>query len=186
MSPVSVAILAFGMSVDAFIASIGRGAAAGRPGWGRALRIGAVFGLVEAVTPLIGWALGIAASRFVMAFDHWIAFALLAGVGVRMALHALGRGDDPVPQGSGTGWALVATAVGTSIDAMAVGVSLAFLDVNIIVIALSIGLATMTMSTTGIMAGRFLGARFGRIAEVVGGVALVGLGCFILFEHLAA
>ncbi len=69
---------------------------------------------------------------------------------------------------------------------MAVGVSLAFLNVNIVVIAVAIGLATMVMSTGGILAGRYLGARFGRYAEIVGGIALVGLGTKILFEHLLA
>ena len=78
------------------------------------------------------------------------------------------------------------TAIGTSLDAMAVGVSLAFLDVNIFLIALVIGLTTMMMSSAGILAGRFLGRRFGRIAETIGGVALFGLGLMILIEHLTA
>lgn len=83
-------------------------------------------------------------------------------------------------------WALMATAIGTSIDAMAVGVSLAFLDVNIIVVALAIGFATFLMSTGGMMAGNLIGARFGRWAERVGGMALMGLGGSILFSHLTA
>ncbi len=78
------------------------------------------------------------------------------------------------------------TAIGTSLDAMAVGVSLAFLDVNIFPIALGIGGTNMMMSAAGILAGRFLGRRFGRIAETIGGVALFGLGLMILIEHLTA
>jgi len=80
----------------------------------------------------------------------------------------------------------MATAVGTSIDSMAVGVSLALLKVNILVIALAIGFATTTMSTGGMLAGRFLGAQFGRYAEIVGGLALVMLGASILFKHMSA
>lgn len=187
MSPFSILILALGMSVDALIASVGRGAAAGRPTVTTALRTGIVFGVVEAITPLIGWGLGVAASQFVQAVDHWIAFGLLAAVGGRMALHALRRdveADAETPRGGfGT---LIATAIGTSLDAMAVGVSLAFLEVNIVVIALAIGLATMVMSTGGVLAGRFIGARFGRYAEIAGGIALIGLGFSILVEHLGA
>ena len=110
-----------------------------------------------------------AASQNVQSIDRWIAFGLLGGVGGRMALHAFQRDVDAPAKASNRSFAvLVATAVGTSIDAMAVGVSLAFLDVNIIVIALAIGAATTVMSTGGILAGRFLGARFGRYAEMPG------------------
>ncbi|AGT08089.1 manganese efflux pump MntP [Paracoccus aminophilus] len=186
MSPIAIGLLAVSMSVDAFIASLGRGAAVGlRPHFGQALRTGAIFGAVEALTPLIGWGLGMAAASYVEAIDHWIAFVLLGAVGLRMVLHALGRAADEPPR-SASLWALVATAIGTSIDAMVVGVSLAFLDVNIIVIALAIGLATMAMSTTGILAGRFLGQKLGRVIEVLGGVVLIGLGTAILIEHLSA
>ena len=66
------------------------------------------------------------------------------------------------------------------------GPSLAFLDVNIMVIALAIGAATFLMSTGGMLAGRFIGAQFGRWAEVVGGLALIGLGVSILISHLSA
>lgn len=185
MSPIAIGFLAVSMSVDAFIASLGRGATAKRPDFTLALRTGAVFGAIEALTPLLGWALGVAASRYVAAFDHWIAFTLLAAVGLRMVAQALRRPADAAPP-SASLWALVATAIGTSVDAMVVGVSLAFLEVNIVIIAVAIGLATMAMSTTGMMAGRFLGSRLGRIVEIFGGLALVALGATILIEHLSA
>ncbi|MBN9447681.1 MAG: manganese efflux pump, partial [Bosea sp.] len=89
MSPVSIAVLAVGMSVDALLASIGRGAAAQRPRFAEALRTGAIFGMVEAITPLLGWGAGLAASRYIAAIDHWIAFVLLGIVGGRMILHSL-------------------------------------------------------------------------------------------------
>ena len=185
MTPISIGVLAVSMSIDAFVASVGKGAASQRPTLGHALRTGAIFGLVEAVTPIMGWAAGVVASRYVEAVDHWIAFALLSAVGVHMVLQAMTRKDSTEPQLSSL-WTTIATAIGTSIDAMAVGVSLAFLEVNIFVIALAIGVATMLMSSTGILAGRFLGQRFGRIAETIGGIALFGLGSMILVEHLMA
>lgn len=187
MSPVSIAVLAIGMSVDALIAALGRGASPVRPTLSQAFRTGLVFGIVEMLTPLIGWALGVAASQYIQAVDHWVAFVLLAAVGGRMTIHALSRQDTAQEDTTNpSAFGLLATAVGTSLDAMAVGVSLAFLNVNIVVIAAAIGLATMVMSTGGILAGRYLGARFGRYTEIVGGIALVGLGTKILFEHLLA
>jgi manganese efflux pump family protein len=185
MSPIAIAVLAVGMSVDALIAAIGRGAGVQRPSWGTALKTGAIFGFVEMLTPLIGWMLGVAAAQYVQHVDHWVAFLLLGGVGGRMMLHAWQRDADERDTGrSHTLTALIVTAIGTSIDAMAVGVSLAFLEVNIVVIAVAIGFATMVMATGGMLAGRFLGARFGRYAEIVGGLALIALGCSILYEHL--
>lgn len=187
MSPVSIAVLAMGMSIDALLASLGRGAASTRPRFLEALRTGAVFGIVETITPLIGWTAGLAASQYVAAVDHWIAFVLLGIVGGRMVLHSLKSAGERAEAARGSSlWALMATAVGTSIDAMAVGVSLAFLDVNIVVVALAIGFATFLMSTGGMMAGNLIGAAFGRWAERIGGLALIGLGASILFSHLSA
>ena len=163
----------------------GRGAALGRPRFSEAMRTGAVFGVVEAITPAIGWAAGVAASTFVEAVDHWIAFGLLAAVGLHMFYAAIWKQADAEPVGRSFA-VLMATAIGTSLDAMAVGVSLAFLKVNIVVIAIAIGLATFLMSSGGMLIGRLIGERFGRIAEAVAGIALFGLGLSILIEHLTA
>ena len=183
MSPVSIGILAVSMSVDAFIEALGKGAGGHRVSYRRALQTGAIFGLVEAITPLIGWAAGAAASSYVAAVDHWIAFGLLTAVGLRMVLHAFARQADEAPKEQSL-WGLVATAIGTSIDAMAVGVSLAFVEANIFVIAAAIGLTTMIMSASGILAGRYLGRSFGRCAEGLGGAALMVMGAAILLQHL--
>ena len=96
MTPLSIGVLAVSMSVDAFIASVGKGAQAKRPNFGNAIRTGAIFGVIEAITPLIGWAAGVAASQYVAAVDHWIAFALLAGVGTHIILQAQGADEGAV------------------------------------------------------------------------------------------
>ncbi|SDP00964.1 Putative Mn2+ efflux pump MntP [Phyllobacterium sp. OV277] len=145
-----------------------------------------MFGIVEAITPVIGWAAGVAASGFVQAIDHWIAFGLLGAVGFRMLYAAMSRKAQTEERVGNSAYMLLATAVGTSLDAMAVGVSLAFLNVNILVIALAIGIATFLMSSGGMLIGRLIGERFGRAAEVVAGFALIILGSSILIEHLTA
>jgi len=184
MSPISIGVLAISMSIDAFVASVGKGTTEDRPGLAMTLRTGAIFGVIAAITPLVGWLAGVAAAQYVTEVDHWIAFALLAGVGVHMTLQAWSRADDE-PRSTSLG-ATVITAIGTSIDAMAVGVSLAFLQVNIFVIAIAIGVTTMLMSSAGLIVGRYVGGRFGRIAETLGGVALFAIGSMILWEHLTA
>ncbi|MFK0300528.1 manganese efflux pump MntP family protein [Brevundimonas sp. NPDC090276] len=189
MTPVAIAILSLSMSADAFAAAIGRGAQH-RPTLPQALRSGLVFGVIEAITPLIGFALGIAAASFVAAIDHWIAFGLLGAVGGKMIWEALKPEDDnkeaaEAKKAVSRGLvALVATAVGTSIDAGAVGVGLALLGENIWLIAACIGLTTFALATLGLLIGKAAGTRLGKIVELVGGVALIALGLKILLEHL--
>jgi putative Mn2+ efflux pump MntP len=185
----STALLALAMSTDAFAAAIGKGLALHRPGWPEALRTGAIFGVIEALTPIVGWLLGVAAGRFVSEWDHWIAFALLGGLGVRMIRNGLAPADEEAVAEKPTSqscWLLAATGFATSIDAMAVGVSLAFLDVDILPVAAAIGCTTLVLVTTGVLLGRVLGVIAGRRAEMVGGIVLIGIGIAILHEHLAA
>ena len=185
MTPGTIAILSLSMSTDAFAAAVGRGASH-RPAVKDAIKAGLVFGVIEAITPLIGWGLGIVAAGLVEKVDHWIAFTLLLIVGGKMIWDGAkprDAEDDAPPRRSGP-WALIATAIGTSIDAAAVGVGLAFIGVNIWVIAASIGFTTFVLTTIGMLIGKAVGTRFGKSAEIVGGVALIGLGTAILLEHL--
>lgn len=183
MTPGAIAVLSLSMSTDAFAAAVGRGASH-RPSWRSAVKAGAVFGAIEAITPLIGWGLGLLAAGFVDQIDHWIAFVLLSAVGGKMIWEASRKTHADIAPVRAGPWALIATAVGTSIDAAAVGVGLALLGANIWIIALSVGLTTFALTTVGMMIGRSIGARFGKVAELVGGLALIALGTTILFEHL--
>ena len=188
MSPFSILLIGFAMSTDAFAAAIGKGAAMRKPRFVDALRAGLIFGVIEAVTPVIGWLLGRAASSYVEAFDHWIAFVLLGALGVHMIINGVKPESDDADEDTEKHhgfWHLAVTGFATSIDAMAVGVGLAFLEVNIGVMAAVIGLCTLVMVTTGIMLGRVLGNLVGKRAEIVGGVILIVVGAAILYEHLS-
>ena len=187
MNPVSILLLGFAMSTDAFAAAIGKGAGMTRPRLGQALRAGLIFGVIEAITPVLGWLLGKGASRYIEAWDHWVAFGLLLALGLHMIWNgAKPAADEPVDAAKKHGFvALALTGLSTSIDALAVGVGLAFVDVPIAEVAVVIGLCTFSMVTLGIMLGRVLGAMVGRRAEVIGGVILIGVGAVILYEHLS-
>ena len=173
-------LLAFGMSMDAFAASIGKGATLHKPKFSEAVRTGLIFGAIETLTPLVGWGLGMLASQFILEWNHWIAFILLVFLGGRMIVEGF-RGDSDeaceAPHRHGF-WLLVTTAFATSLDAMAVGVGLAFLQVSIVTTALAIGCATFIMSTLGMMVGRFIG-------PLLGGIVLIGIGSEILWSHFA-
>ena len=180
-------LLAFGMSMDAFAASIGKGATLHKPKFSEAVRTGLIFGAIETLTPLVGWGLGMLASQFILEWNHWIAFILLVFLGGRMIVEGFRDDSDEAceaPRRHGF-WLLVTTAFATSLDAMAVGVGLAFLQVSIVTTALAIGCATFIMSTLGMMVGRFIGPLLGKRAEILGGIVLIGIGSEILWSHFA-
>lgn len=173
------------MSTDAFAAAIGKGAALKRPQLKEALRTGLIFGTIEALTPVVGWALGALAATYVVAWDHWIAFTLLAVLGANMIREGLSAPEvDEEKPDSHSFWLLALTGFATSIDAMAVGVGLALVGADIVTTAAAIGLSTFVMVTLGVMLGRAVGAIAGKRAELAGGVVLIAIGSMILYEHL--
>jgi putative Mn2+ efflux pump MntP len=185
MNFISTTLIALAMSTDAFAAAVGKGAALHKPRLREALRTGLIFGIIEALTPVVGWAAGQVAAPYVAAWDHWIAFVLLAILGARMIHEGFSEAEEEVEKPrSHSFWILAVTGFATSIDAMVIGVGLAFMDANIVVTAAAIGLATFTMVTLGVMVGRILGIVVGKRTEVMGGIILIGIGCLILYEHI--
>ena len=188
MSPFSILLIGLAMSTDAFAAAIGKGVAMGRPRLRDALRTGLIFGVIEAITPLLGWLLGKAAAPYVQAWDHWIAFVLLLGLGGHMIVNGV-RGEEhdeaeAQADNARSFWLLALTGLATSIDAAAIGVGLAFLDVHIGIVATVIGLCTFGMVTLGVLLGSKLGEIAGKRAEILGGIVLILVGAGILYEHL--
>ncbi|WP_341958634.1 manganese efflux pump MntP [Pseudomonas sp. RC10] len=187
MSPISLIFLALAMSTDAFAAAIGKGSSLHKPRLIEALRTGLIFGVIEAITPVIGWGIGQVATRLVESWDHWIAFVLLLALGLHMIYNGFKHDEEDEQKPDQHSFLILAvTAFATSIDALAVGVGLAFVDVNIMVAALAIGIATTVMVTLGVMLGRVLGTVVGKRAEIVGGLVLIAVGATLLFEHLSA
>ncbi|MFC7335129.1 manganese efflux pump MntP family protein [Rhodocista pekingensis] len=186
MAIVTSLSLAFSLSMDAFAASLSKGAALRRPSLLEAARIGAYFGLFELAAPVFGWALGLAFAGSIEALDHWVAFFLLLFVGGRMAWLALSEDGEtervPTPARHAP-LALVAAALATSIDATAVGVTLRFMDVHVGTTIVLIGLVTFGMAFIGVLAGRAAGSRLGRWAEFAGGLGLVAIGTLVLLRH---
>ena len=190
MNPLATAALAFSMSADAFAAAIARGASCGKLRTAQVAQIALTFGIVETITPLIGYGAGSIAASYIEAFDHWIAFGLLLVLGGKMVRESLlpaseadgesNRSNPAMP----SKWLLLITAIATSIDSMIVGVTLAFLDINIWLTALAIGAATTLMAIIGIKLGGVLDGMVGKRAELFGGIVLMGIGTFILLEHL--
>lgn len=148
-------------------------------------RLGWHFGLFQALMPILGWLAGLTVQRWIAAFDHWIAFGLLAFVGVRMIQEAARAEETTISSDPTRGWSLIVLSVATSIDALAVGLTLAMLDESIWWPALVIGLVAAALTVGGMLLGRRLARHWGGRVEVLGGLILIGIGLKILWEHLS-
>lgn len=175
-------ILAIALAMDAFAVSVCQGAAA-RHGLREALRIGGAFGLAQGIMPAFGWALGVALAGVIQAVDHWIAFVLLGGLGLKMIYEGLQSSDMEVRTAL-DGRALLLAAIATSIDAAAAGVTLPTLGIPVLWACLVIAIVTGVVCIFGVLTGARLGQRFGKRAEVAGGLVLVALGMHTLTQHM--
>lgn len=183
MSFLELLLVAVGLSMDAFAVAVCRGLEMRRIDYRQALLIAVFFGGFQALMPVVGYLLGAGFEHYISAFDHWIAFALLAFIGGKMIWEAVRGGEEEQPQELDLKMLLM-MAVATSIDALAVGITFAFLRMDILSSALTIGATTFLISFGGVAAGNRFGARYKQKAEIVGGVVLVLIGEKILLEHL--
>ena len=188
MSIWELIITAIALSMDAFAVAICKGLSLDRVRPKHMAITGAWFGGFQGLMPLIGFLLGSLFAKQIEAFDHWIAFALLALIGANMIKEAC-EGDS-YPADASFGFKTMLTmAIATSIDALAVGVSFAMVanaDPNFSITAavISIGVITFVLSAIGVKVGSIFGAKYKSKAELVGGIVLCLMGRKILLEHL--
>jgi manganese efflux pump family protein len=172
--------------MDAFAVSLGLGLSLRPASSGQTFRLAFHFGLFQFLMPVLGWAAGETLIRHIEKYDHWVAFALLLGVGGKMIFESLrpepsleSKRSDPT-----RGVSLLVLSVATSLDALAVGLSLAALRVAIVFPAVVIGVVAFAMTVLGMKIGPALGRIIGRRAELLGGVILIVIGIKILADHL--
>lgn len=176
-------ILAIALAMDSVAVSIAIGSKYKDLLVSKALFAAAVFGFFQGAMPIAGYFIGISFAEYVQAYDHWIAFILLVGLGGKMLYEAYkNEFDDEVTDLSTK--TLITLAIATSIDAMAIGVTFAFLQTDIYTAASVIALVTFVLCVVAVYIGKKLGSLLESKAEMLGGVILIGLGCKILFEHL--
>ena len=189
MGILELLLLAVGVSMDAFAVSICKGLAMKKTTVKGCMTCGLWFGGFQALMPTIGFFLGTLFAEAIEAIDHWVAFVLLAFIGINMLKEAFGKEEecdccqehnaDLSPR------TMFVMAVATSIDALAVGISLAMAgNVNIWLAAAFIGLCTCGFSAVGVKIGNVFGSRFEKKAQVAGGLILILIGLNILLEHL--
>jgi putative Mn2+ efflux pump MntP len=173
------------LAMDAFAVSISLGISILNVTKRQALKVSFMFGFFQFIMPIAGYLLASLFSKYIQAFDHWIAFSLLIYLGVNMIVESFNKDSfnknlkDPTK-----GKNIFLLSIATSIDAMAIGVAFAVLKKSIIITSISTGIITSLLSLFGIKCGCFFGKKFGKIMEVFGGFILIFIGSKILIEHL--
>jgi putative Mn2+ efflux pump MntP len=177
-------LVAIGLSVDSFAVSISCGLILNNIKFKQAFRIAFFLALFQAIMPIIGWFIGTKIQKWIVTFDHWVAFGLLLLIGGKMIWESFRREEQNEKINPLEWKPLIGMSLATSIDALIVGVSLAFNNINIILTMFVIGFTTGVVSMLGILFGKKTGLLFGKKMEILGGIILIFIGVKILYEHL--
>ena len=187
MGITAIIFLAVALAMDCFTVSITCGILQRRMG-GQVWVMAFLFGLFQALMPLVGWKAFSLFSTYISTFDHWIAFGLLLGLGVKMVIDGCRSSEEKKVLNPSHPLVLLTLSVATSIDAMAVGVSFVGMglhDLSAIIVAIVvIGIVSFLFSVVGKYIGVRLGQHFNWPVEILGGVILMGIGIKVLCEHL--
>ena len=176
--------VAVGLSMDAFAVAVCKGLTMKKVTLKKSLTVGLYFGIFQAIMPLIGYLVGIQFETQIKSIDHWIAFGLLAVIGINMIIGALKPEDEGGCCENISPKSMIPLAFATSIDALAVGVTLAFLNTSIVPAVSFIGITTLLLSVIGVKIGNIFGSKFKSKAEFLGGIVLLLIGTKVLLEHL--
>ncbi len=178
-----IMFIGIGLAMDAFAVSICKGLAIKNLNTKKTIKIALYFGAFQMLMPLIGYFLGNSFQHIIYKIDHWIAFALLLGIGFNMIKESFSEDLEDRNDCLDVKTMMV-LSIATSIDALAVGITFGFLKVNIITSVIFIGIITFLICTLGVKIGNKFGDKFQNKAEILGGIILILMGIRILMEHL--
>lgn len=184
MALLTIMLVSFGLAMDALAVSLGIGTAGQIATLRGKIRLAVYFGIFQSGMTALGWLAGVTIADYVKAFDHWIAFALLGYVGIKLIRSGFDKNGKAFEQDPSTGKVLVMLSLATSIDAFAVGLSIALLNVPVLLSIIMIGVVTLLLSAIGLFAGIRLGETFGKRMEILGGLILLEIGLRVLITHL--
>ena len=173
--------LSFGLAMDATAVSAARGLAGHHKR--ELVLLPLFFGGFQSGMSALGWLGGKWAGEYIARYQGWVAFVLLAAIGIKMIVDGIRADGDaePAPGSLGT---YLALAVATSIDAAIAGFTLPTLDVAPWISIVLIGVITAACSAVAYATGRAIGGKLGPRLGILGGVVLVGIGTDILIRSL--
>jgi putative Mn2+ efflux pump MntP len=184
MDLLTPAVIGIGLSMDCFAVSLAIGTTTKTRLVYAAAFIAFFFGAFQAGMTFVGWLAGSSVIGLISAYDHWIAFILLAIVGGKMIWEGVRGGEEEAHIEMIQFVPVIILSLATSIDALAVGVSFGVLQTAVLIPAIIIGLVCFVISFAGVMLGERFEDILGNKMEIIGGLILVLIGINILAGHL--
>jgi putative Mn2+ efflux pump MntP len=185
MDIITTSGIAVALAMDAFSVSIAAGLYIYKPFYRYYFRIAFHFGLFQCAMPIIGYFGGIAIEPIIKNFDHWIAFALLSFIGIRMIKGSFNTDGTAFNGDPSKGLTLILLSLATSIDALAVGLSLGVLQKPILLPSIIIGITCAVFSVFGVFLGKKASSLLGKKTELIGGIILIFIGIRIIISHMS-
>lgn len=192
-----IILIGLSLAVDAFAVSVTDGMCYKNLNKVTSVTIPLTFGIFQAAMPLAGFFLGSLFAKQIDSFDHYIAFFLLLIIGGKMVIDGikeLRSTDGEVKDKKFFYPEVLLQGVATSIDALATGFALIpmlaqsnIASFHIFWLVAIIGVITFALSSFGLFIGVKIGKLFKNkacIAEIIGGLVLVGIGIKILVEGI--
>lgn len=187
MGFITLILLAFGLSADAFAVAVSDGICSHKVTRKDAFYTALTFGFFQGLMPVLGFTLGNTFSEVVDRYQHWIALLLLGAIGINMISEAYKEYKHPeeacAVNNIFRAKNLILQGIATSIDAMAAGVSLAVMDFNIFYAAILIGIITFICCFLGVEIGKRFGSMLGLSARFIGGSIIILIGLKIFIEN---
>ena len=179
-------LIGLGLSMDCFAVSLALGTTTENKILDTAVMIAFCFGIFQVGMTLLGWAAGTWLIVFIAGFDHWLAFLLLALIGIKMIIEGIEPENEDEPVHALSLVPVIMISIATSIDALGVGISFGFLHSDILIPAIIIGIVAFIFSFVGVISGTRLKSFVGKKIEIAGGLILIAIGLNILFTHMFA
>ena len=177
-------LLGIGLSFDSFAVSVSCGLMKREIRFKQAAFVAASLAFFQAAFPVLGWLIGSTVKDLISSVDHWIAFGLLAFIGIKMIIEGTKENGSLTDFNPFKLSVLIGLSVATSIDALVVGLSFGFLDIPILFPVIVIGAVTFIVSMLGMLFGKNIPAKRSRQSLILGGAILILIGIKILVEHL--
>lgn len=171
------------LAVDAFVVSISCGMSHSQMNWLFCAKVAIFFGSAQSLFFAVGILFGYLIEAIISIAAPWIAFALLAFVGLKLIFESIKSWKESRECRIVSTKTLILLSVATSIDALAIGVTFPLLDIPVLLPIIIVGSVTFWFSAMGVLIGDVLRGKFDKIAEIAAGLFLIGLGVKVLFEH---
>ena len=182
MNLLSVVVIAFILSLDAFAVSVSCGIKMGCLIKRKILKIALYFGVFQAVMPLLGWFFGHYIKNYVEAYSAYLSFAIFLLLGLKTLYDTFWEKEQEGDNENScqscqcqSQWCIFNLAVATSIDAFIIGLLFSIKSVPLISSVLIIGVITFCMSIIGAVFGQKIGSKIGKWSGGLAGVILIGL-----------